>query len=214
VKGFYDRVRKISTLERRELKRLPHSEAGYRKMVGVPELFGESGFSTMERRTVRPTLEINGITSGYQGEGSKTIVPAWARAKLTLRLVPDQDPATVLEQVTSELKRLCPRSVRLEIHGGHGAEPYLTPPNGALARAGLRALELGFARKPLLLREGGSIPIVSEFRKVLGVDSLLLGLALPDANAHAPNESFHLGALRAGMRMSAHLWPALAAACA
>ena len=212
VPGFYDDVAPLSAFEKRQLRRIPHKDAAYGRFLGVPRLFGERGFTAWEQRTARPTLEINGLTSGYQGEGSKTIIPAWARAKLTLRLVPDQDPQRVVRQVERHLRRLCPATVRLEIESGHGAEPYWVSPSGALAQAALRALRAAFGCEPILMREGGSIPIVTEFKKVLGADSLLMGLALPDANAHSPNESLNLDAFAKGLRMSAHLWPELAAA--
>jgi len=175
-------------------------------------LFGEQGFTAWEQRSARPTLEINGLTSGYQGAGSKTIVPSWASAKLTLRLVPDQDPRQVLRYVTRHLKAIAPPTVRLEIQAGHGAEPYLFSPTSAFARAGLRALQTAFDAEPVLLREGGSIPIVTDFRKLLGADTLLLGLALPDDNAHSPNEKFDLDNYAAGMRLGVGLWPEMAAA--
>ena len=156
-----------------------------------------------------PTLEINGLTSGYQGEGSKTIVPAWARAKITVRLVPDQDPRRITNLVVRHLKKLCPPTVRLEINAGHGAEAYLVSPTGPQAQAALRALKLAFGCEPVLLREGGSIPIVNSFKKILRADSLLLGLALPDDNAHSPNEKFDLDCFAKGQLMSAHLWQEL-----
>jgi acetylornithine deacetylase/succinyl-diaminopimelate desuccinylase-like protein len=210
IPGFYDAVEPLSAFERRQLRRIPHQERAYREFLGVPRLFGEKGYTATEQRSARPTLEINGLTSGYQGEGSKTIIPAWASAKLTLRLVPNQNPSQIIRQVTRHLKRICPPTVRLEITAGHGADPYMVSPRSPLAQAGLRALRFAFGREPVLLREGGSIPIVTEFRRVLGVDSLLLGLALPEANAHSPNESFHLDAFAGGMRMSARLWNELA----
>lgn len=210
IPGFYDAVRPLSAYERRQLGRIPFRLSEYRKFLGVPRLFGERGYSPIEQRSARPTLEINGLTSGYQGEGSKTIIPAWASAKLTMRLVPDQDPVRITKLVTRHLKSICPPTVRLELQAGHGADPYLVSPRSELAQAGLRALRTAFGREPVLMREGGSIPIVTEFRKVLGVDSLLLGLALPEANAHSPNESFHLDAFAGGMRMSVALWNELA----
>lgn len=210
IPGFYDDVMPLTPYERRQLRKIPHEDRRYARFLGVPALSGEAGYTATERRTARPTLEINGLTSGYQGEGSKTIVPAWARAKLTLRLVPNQKPRRVIRIVSEQLRRLCPPSVRLRVTAGHGAEPYLVSPTSPLAQASLRALHAGFQAAPILLREGGSIPIVSDFRRILGVDSLLLGLALPDANAHSPNESFHLDAFAAGMRTSAHLWSELA----
>jgi acetylornithine deacetylase/succinyl-diaminopimelate desuccinylase-like protein len=209
VPGFYDDVRALSRFERQQFARLPYTERAYRKLVGVPKLFGEKGYTPFEQRSARPTLEINGLTSGYQGEGSKTIVPAEARAKITMRLVPDQSPAKIIKLVRAHLKKLCPSTVRLELATGHGAEPYLVPPTGPQAQAACRALKAAFGREPVLLREGGSIPIVNDFRKILGVDTLLLGLALPDDNAHSPNEKFNLDCFAKGQRMGAFLWQEL-----
>jgi succinyl-diaminopimelate desuccinylase len=155
-------------------------------------------------------VEINGLTSGYQGEGSKTIVPSWARAKLTFRLVPDQDPARIRKLVLTRLKQLCPPTVKMEVITGHGAEPYLVSPTSPLAQAALRTLKAAFGHEPIIMREGGSIPIVTQFKKVLGADSLLLGLSLPDDNAHSPNEKFSLDSFEKGTRMGALLWPELA----
>lgn len=209
IPGFYDNVEPLSSFERKEFKRLPYNEREYTKFLGVPKLFGEKGYTALEQRSARPTLEINGLTSGYQGEGSKTIVPAWARVKLTTRLVPNQDPARIMQLVTRHLKALCPPTVRIEVEAGHGAEPYLVAPTGAPAKAALRALRTAFGCEPVLLREGGSIPIVNDFKKILGAESLLLGLALPDANAHSPNEQFDLGCFAKGQVMSACLWQEL-----
>jgi acetylornithine deacetylase/succinyl-diaminopimelate desuccinylase-like protein len=206
VPGFYDDVVPLSAYERKQLARIPFTEAAYRKFLGVPKLFGERGYTPVEQRSARPTLEINGLTSGYQGEGSKTIIPAWAAAKLTFRLVPDQTPQGIHKLVSRHLKHLCPATVRLTIEGGHGGEPYLVSPTGPQAQAALRALKSAFGCEPVLLREGGSIPIVTDFRKILGVDALLLGLALPDDNPHSPNEKFSLEAFARGMRMGALLW--------
>ena len=141
-----------------------------------------------------------------------TFVPAWASAKLTFRLVPNQTPQRIHKLVAQHLKRLCPPTVRIAIEGGHGGEPYLVPPTGPLAQAALRALKSAFGREPVLLREGGSIPILTDFKKILGADALLLGLALPDDNPHSPNEKFSLDAFTKGMRMGALLWQELAAA--
>jgi len=209
VPGFYDDVAPLSAYERKQFARLPFKASEYLKFLGVPALFGERGFTPLEQRSARPTLEINGLTSGYQGEGSKTIIPAWARVKLTLRLVPNQKPARVIKLVRTYLKKICPPSVRLEIKSGHGAEPYLVSPTGPQAQAGLRALKAAFGYEPVLMREGGSIPILNVFKKVLRADSLLLGLGLPEDNAHSPNEKFDLDCFAKGQRMSAHLWQEL-----
>lgn len=212
IPGFYSGIPKLSGYERKQMARIPFNRNAYRKFLGVPELFGERGFTPDEQRSARPTFEVNGLTSGYQGEGSKTIVPAWARAKITTRLVPGQEPARVIKAVRTFLEKNCPATVRLEIKSGHGAEAYMVSPRSAEAQAALRALKKAFGRDPVLLREGGSIPIVNQFKKILGVDTLLLGLALPDDNAHSPNEKFDLDLFAQGQRMSALLWRELSAA--
>lgn len=209
VPGLYDSVRKLSAFERRQMNALPFSREQYRKLTGSPKLFGELGFTPEEQRTARPTLEINGLTSGYQGEGSKTIIPSWARAKLTIRLVPDQKPKAVLAAVIRRLRKICPPTVKLSIKPGHGGEPYLVSPSSPLAQAALRAMSAGFGHPALIMREGGSIPIVSAFKKHLKADTLLMGMALPDDNAHSPNEKFDLDCYAAGMRMAAYLWQEL-----
>src|SRR5262249_49056209 len=188
IPGFYDDVRPLSKDERSELKRLPLKPREYHKFLGVPKLFGEKGYTLVEQRSARPTMEINGLTSGYQGEGSKTIIPAWARAKITMRLVPNQTPSRIINLTIRHLRKLCPLTVRMEIVPGHGAVPYLVSPDNPRAQASLRALRAAFGCEPVLMREGGSIPIVNDFKSILGADSLMLGLALPDDNAHSPNE--------------------------
>jgi acetylornithine deacetylase/succinyl-diaminopimelate desuccinylase-like protein len=211
IPGFYDGVAPLSQYERDQIKRYPLSDGKLKKLLGAPQLFGERGFTPTEQRSSRPTFEINGLTSGYQGEGSKTIVPAWARAKITCRLVPDQRPEHVRKIVCDWFKKNCPPTVRLELAAGHGAEAYLVSPTGAPAQAALRALKKAFAARPVLMREGGSIPIVNEFKQVLGADTLLLGLGLPDDNAHSPNEKFSLDCFAAGQRLGVHLWQELGA---
>jgi acetylornithine deacetylase/succinyl-diaminopimelate desuccinylase-like protein len=206
IPGFYDGIVPLSKFERRQAALYPLKDTTLKKLLGAPELFGEKGFSATEQRSARPTFEINGLTSGYQGEGSKTIVPSWASAKITCRLVPGQDPEHVRKIVVAHLKKLCPPTVRLEIEAGHGAEAYLISPTSPAAQAALRALRSAFGRPPILIREGGSIPIVNQFKQILGADSLLLGLGLPDDNAHSPNEKFNLECFAKGQLMSAYLW--------
>ncbi len=206
IPGFYDDVKPLTAYERKQFARLPITDGELQKLTGVKKLFGERGFTPTEQRTARPTFEINGLTSGYQNEGHKTIVPAWACAKITCRLVPNQNPARIRKVVCDHLKKICPPSVRMEIEAGHGAEAYLVSPTSAQAQAALRALREAFGHEPVLQREGGSIPIVNDFKKVLGADTLLLGLGLPGDNAHSPNESFSLDNFENGQRMSALLW--------
>jgi len=212
IPGFYDGIVPLSAYERKQFARLPIKDRDLQKLLGVKKLFGERGFTPTEQRSARPTFEINGLTSGYQGQGSKTIVPAWARAKITCRLVPNQRPAKIRELVCRHIEKICPPTVRLEIEAGHGAEAYLVSPRSREARAALRALEAAFGCQPVLMREGGSIPIVNDFKKILGADSLLLGLGLPDDNAHSPNEKFNLDCFAQGQAMSAHLWQELSRA--
>src|SRR6266436_3870402 len=150
IPGFYADVEKLSAYERKEFKRFPLNMREYQKLVGVPKLFGEKGFNPVEQRSARPTLEINGLTSGYQGEGSKTIVPSWARAKITTRLVPNQKPEKIIKLVRKHLAKLCPATVRIEIKAGHGAEPYFVAPTSAQAQAALRALKSAFECEPVL----------------------------------------------------------------
>ncbi len=209
IPGFYDDVVPLSKFERESFKRLPHDDKKYAKFLGVKELFGEAGYTTIERKSARPTVEINGLTSGYQGEGSKTIVPSWASAKLTFRLVPGQSPTRTYKLVTNHLKKICPPTVQIAFSDYHGGEPYLFSPTSPAANAALRTLKLAFGKEPAVMREGGSIPIVVDFKKVLGADTLLLGLSLPDDGAHSPNEKFDLDLFKKGMRMGAHLWQEL-----
>src|SRR5581483_3326052 len=150
IPGFYNDVAPVSAYERKQFKRLPMKDQEYRKLLGVPKLFGERGFSPVEQRSARPTFELNGLTSGYQGEGSKTIIPAWARAKVTMRLVPNQQPNRILKLVQRHLEKICPPTVRLHIEPGHGAEPYLVSPTGPQAQAALRALKSAFGTTPVL----------------------------------------------------------------
>ena len=209
IPGFYNDVMPLTKLERAELARLPYKESDFKKFLGVRELAGEAGYTPNERRSARPTLEINGLTSGYQGAGSKTIVPSWASVKITCRLVPNQSPKKIFKLVAAHLKKICPPTVKIEIAEGHGGDPYLVDPTSPIAKAGLRALEKAFAAKPMLLREGGSIPILNDIKKIIGVDTLLLGLALPEDNAHSPNEKFDIESFTRGMQMAAHLWQEL-----
>jgi acetylornithine deacetylase/succinyl-diaminopimelate desuccinylase-like protein len=214
IPNFYDEVAALTAYERKQFGRLPFQETKYRKFLGVPALFGEKGFTPDEQRTARPTFEINGLTSGYQGEGSKTIVPSWASAKITMRLVPNQQPGKIIQKACQYLKKICPPGVKISIASGHGGEPYLVSPDGPLAQAALAALRGAFGCEPVIMREGGSIPIVTQFKKILGAETLLLGLGLPDDNPHSPNEKFDLECYAKGMRMSAGLWPELAKATA
>ncbi len=210
VEGFYDDVRPLAGWEREAWRKLGDSEPETKAVTGVPELFGEAGCTDMERRWARPTAEVNGIGGGWQGEGSKTVIPRQAFAKFSFRLVPDQNPEKILHLVEKHLKANTPPGIRLEVDLGHTGMPYLTDPFSPSGRAAQQALEKTFGGQPALIREGGSIPIVQAFKDVLGVDTLLLGLALPDCQAHAPNENFPVENFEAGIRLNAHLLRELA----
>lgn len=205
IPGFYDGVRPLAAWERRMWAKLPFNDKDYAKFLGVPAVTGERGYSTLERRWARPTLEINGLTSGYQGAGGKTIVPAWACAKLTCRLVPNQKVETIQRIVARHLRRQCPKSVRITVTTGHGGPPFLTSIEGKGARAALAALETAFGRKPVATREGGAIPVLDSFRRYLSKEILLVGLILPDCNAHSPNEKMEVDNFYRGIAMSVDL---------
>ena len=204
IPGFYDGVKLPAAWELRAWKRLPFDANEYRDFLGVPALSGEKGFTPLEQRWARPTFEINGLTSGYQGCGGKTIVPAWASAKLSCRIVPNQNPAAVLRAIERHLRRQCPNSVHLKIVGGHSPW-FFTAPDGPGARAALLALKAAFGRKPVFVRDGGTLPILHIFQRRLGAEVLLVGLGLPDDNWHSPNEKIDLANWYRGMQMSAEL---------
>ena len=203
IEGFYDHVRPLESWERTLWASIPGvTDADFLKTTGARSLFGEAGFSSAERTWARPTAEVNGIGGGYQGEGSKTVLPAEAFAKFSFRLVPDQDPADIMEKVKSHLRAHCPPGVTIEIHIGHDGKPYATDPNSKFGLAAQQALRVAFGAEAMLIREGGSIPIVQTFKDILGVDSLLLGLCLSDAQIHAPNENFPVENFEAGIRLN------------
>jgi acetylornithine deacetylase/succinyl-diaminopimelate desuccinylase-like protein len=211
VAGLYDDVAPLQEWEREAWARLPFGDAEMRANTGVAELFGEAGYSGVERTWARPTAEVNGMWGGFQGAGSKTVIPREAFVKLTFRLVPNQRPADVLAKVRAHLESHCPPGVQLEIKEGHSGEPYATDPHSPYGKAAQRALAKAFPGKELaLIREGGSIPIVNTFKRVLGVETLLLGLALPDCRAHAPDENFPLENFEAGIRLNRALLEELA----
>lgn len=211
IAGFYDQVRPLETWEREMWARVPSvGDADFLEVTGSPGLFGEPGYSSAERVWARPTAEVNGIGGGYQGEGSKTVLPADAFAKLSFRLVPDQQPEVIMQQVKQHLERNCPPGVEIEVVPGHDGKPYLSDPNSKFGLAAQAALRAAFNAEPVLIREGGSIPIVQTFRDILGADTLLLGLALPDAQIHAPNENFPVANFEAGILLNQALLKELA----
>jgi acetylornithine deacetylase/succinyl-diaminopimelate desuccinylase-like protein len=187
IPGFYDDVRAAADL-RQQIRTLPFEEEAFRTETGAPALGGEAGFSTLERIWIRPTVEINGLLSGYTGEGSKTVLPAHSMAKISCRLVPDQDPDHIATLVQDHIRKVAPKGVRIEIDVLHGGKPWRAHTEGPLYDAAAAALERAFGRKPVFAGEGGSIPIVNEFERVLGAPVLLMGFGLPGENAHAPDE--------------------------
>ncbi len=213
VDGFYDGVAPLETWEREAWARLPFGDDEILAVTGAPALFGEAGYTSLERTWARPTAEVNGIGGGFQGTGTKTVLPREAFAKLTFRLVPGQQPEDVMAKVRAHLEAHCPPGVRLTMTGGHAGEPYVADPHSPGGLAAQRALRRAFPGKEVaLIREGGSIPIVNTFKKILGVESLLLGLALPDCRAHAPNENFPLENFHAGIRLNRALLEELSTA--
>lgn len=211
VAGFYDDVIPLEQWERDMWATVPgSSDEDYLKVTGSPEPYGEPGYSMAERLWARPTIEVNGFGSGYQGEGSKTVLPAEAMFKLSCRLVPGQDPGKVQEQVIAHLEKHTPRGVTIEIKKGHSGKAYHNDPHSEYGKAAQRALEAAFGRPPVLIREGGSIPIIQDMKEILGSDSLMLGLALPDCQIHAPNENFSVENFEKGIEMSRALLTELA----
>jgi acetylornithine deacetylase/succinyl-diaminopimelate desuccinylase-like protein len=212
VAGFYDDVAPLQDWEREAWKKLPiDADAEMLGETKAPALFGEKGFTTLERIWARPTAEINGMGSGYQGPGTKTVLPSYAMAKLTFRLVPNQKGDVIVDLVKKHLQKNLPPGVTLEMQSGHSGPWYLTDPNNKFGKAAQRALKKAFSKDVALIREGGSIPIVSDFRKILGVETLLIGLALHDCRAHSPNENFPLENFEAGIQMNQAVLQELAA---
>ncbi len=190
--GFYDKVRKLSDEERAEIARLPFSDDDWRKTANVPRLDGEKGFTTLERLGARPTLEVNGILSGFTGEGSKTVLPAKAMAKISTRLVPYQDDNAVEEQLNEYLRRHAPPTVRWQVKKIVSAPAVLVKRDTPAVRAAINALQATFGVPPVFKLEGGTVGVVSTFQTVLGVDPVQMGFGLPDDNFHSPNEKLHL----------------------
>ena len=203
VPGFYKKVRQVAAWERQAAKDLKVSDAEVQRQAGSPALAGEPGFSAIERIGMRPTAEINGITGGYQGPGPKTVLPSKASAKLTFRLVPHQDPKEIARLVERDLKKRCPQTVKIKVTPQHGGFPYFCDPKKGFGPAASRALSQAWdGKKVHYLLEGGTIPIVSVIKKVLGVETLLVGLSLPDCRAHGPDETFPIGYLERGAKMN------------
>jgi acetylornithine deacetylase/succinyl-diaminopimelate desuccinylase-like protein len=212
IPGFYDDVKPLQEAERQAWASLPFSEKKYKKDFGIPKLFGESDYTTLERTWARPTLEVNGLLSGFTGVGAKTVLPAVAMAKISMRLVPDQDPDKIAKLFEAHIAKLAPKTVELKVTRLHGGKPWMASFDNRFVQAAGRAIEKGFGQKPIFTREGGSIPVVSTFQEELGLPSVLFGVGLPDENAHAPNEKLDVSNFHNGIIASAILYQEIAEA--
>ena len=192
IDGFYDDVRVLTDSERTELNKAPFSLDEYKRAVDVRDVAGEAGYTTIERTGIRPSLDVNGIWGGYIDEGTKTIIPSKASAKISMRLVPDQDFNKIAELFEKHFRKIAPRSVRVDVRFLHGGAPYVSPTDMPAYKAAEHAVEQTFGRKPLPFYSGGSIPIISGFEKILGIKSILLGFGLSQDAIHSPNESYGL----------------------
>ena len=210
VPGFYDDVREMTGEERSSLRAIPFENSEFRRDLGVGKLAGEAGYDTLERLWYRPTLDVNGMVSGFTGEGAKTVLPSEAKAKISMRLVPDQDPEVIQTAFKKHVESLAPEGVEVQVEYHHGATPWRADPHGPVFEAASSALEGAFGRKPLLIREGGSIPIVPLFESILKAPVILVGFGLPGANPHAPNEWLDLGVYHKGIAALSDMWGELA----
>lgn len=206
VKGFYDKVQPLTEEERQAYASLPFDAEAYRQELGVPELFGEKGYTTLERTWVRPTLEVNGIYGGFQGEGIKTVLPAEAHAKITCRLVPDQDPQEISELIQQHIQAHTPPGVTVTTTLFDQGKPFVTPFDHPAIQAAGRAYQKAYGVEPAYTRMGGSIPIVETFGTLLDIPVVLMGFGLPEENFHAPNEHFHLENFDKGLVTLCHYW--------
>jgi acetylornithine deacetylase/succinyl-diaminopimelate desuccinylase-like protein len=209
IPGFYDKVRDWGDVARKQVRSLPFDDEHFRGETGSPALFGEKGYSTLERLWMRPTCEVNGLLSGYTGEGAKTVLPAKAMAKVSCRLVPDQTPAEIERLMRAHVSRVAPPGVTATVTHLHGGAPWRADLDGPLFDAARRALATAFDREPVITGEGGSIPVVGDFQRILGAPVLLVGFGLPGENAHAPNEWMSEENYFKGMRAMAALWEEL-----
>jgi acetylornithine deacetylase/succinyl-diaminopimelate desuccinylase-like protein len=199
IPGFYDDVLEISREERNDMARAPFNLEEYRRKIDIKEEWGETGYTVNERTGIRPTLDVNGIWGGYTGEGSKTVLPAKATAKISMRLVPKQDPDKIAALFTLHIQKIAPPTVTVKVIAHHGGIPYVSPVDTPAYRAASKAYESTYGKIPIPVRSGGSIPIISTFEKVLGIKSILMGFGLDTDSAHSPNENFHVECFRNGI---------------
>ena len=204
IPGFYNDVLELSDEEREGFATLPFDLDHYKKDLGVKSVNGESGYSTLERVWARPSLDLNGINGGYTGEGAKTVLPSKASAKISMRLVPNQNSKDIAQKITDYLQHIAPSSVKVEVKVLHGGEPVLIPRQSSGISAAMAALKKAFKSDPVFMREGGSIPIVGVFKDSLNADVVLMGLGLPSDNIHSPNENFALDNFFGGIKASAY----------
>ncbi len=209
IPGFYDTVRAFPDAVRAGMRELPFDEAEFKQHLDVKSLGGEPGYSTLEKLWTRPTCEVNGLLSGYTGEGAKTVLPGHAMLKVSFRLVPDQDPKEIAKLVEKHIRSVAPAGVTVKVTELHGGHPWRAELDGPLYDAASRALESAFGRAPVIVGEGGSIPVVNDFAKILNAPVLLIGFGLPGENAHAPDEWISQENFRKGMRAVASLWDEL-----
>ena len=211
IPGFYDSVREWPAHVREQMKGLPFDEEHFRAETGAPALGGEQGYTVLEQLWTRPTCEVNGLLSGYTGEGAKTVLPAKAMAKVSCRLVPDQDPADIEKKMAAHVAKVAPAGVTATVTHLHGGKPWRAELGGPLFDAARRALAAAFGKEPVITGEGGSIPVVGDFERILGAPVLLVGFGLPGENAHAPDEWMSMDNFTTGMRAIATLWDELRA---
>jgi acetylornithine deacetylase/succinyl-diaminopimelate desuccinylase-like protein len=206
IPGFYDKVEELSAAERAEMAKRPYSEEAYKKALDIEDVYGETGYTTNERNSIRPTLDVNGIWGGYTGEGAKTVLPSKAYAKISMRLVPNQDFHEIEKLFEDYFLKIAPENVKVKVTPHHGGEPAVTPTDSFAYRMAEKAIEKTYQKTPIPLRTGGSIPIVSMFKRVLGVETVLLGFGLDSDAIHSPNEHYHLWNYFKGIETLCHFY--------
>jgi len=206
VKGFYDDVEELSAADRVELNKAPFDLEAYKQSIGIRQIHGEEGYTTLERTGIRPTLDVCGIWGGYTGEGSKTVLPSKAYAKVSMRLVPNQNPDRIAELFTAHFQSIAPECVTVKVVNLHGGQPYVSPSDSPAYRAAAKALETTFGKSPIPVRSGGSIPVIAAFEEILGIKSILMGFGLADDAIHSPNENFSLENLFKGIESATYFF--------
>ena len=206
VKGFYDDVEELSAADRAELNKAPFDLEAYKQSIGIPQIHGEEGYTTLERTGIRPTLDVCGMWGGYTGEGTKTVIASKAYAKISMRLVPNQNPEKIAELFTTHFHSIAPDCVTVKVVNLHGGSPYVSPSDSPAYQAAAKALETTFGKRPIPVRSGGSIPVIAAFEKILGVKSILMGFGLADDAIHSPNENFPVENLFKGIESATYFY--------